>query len=211
MKKIIEDLLNKEIISPSESPYASAIVMVSKKSGQFRKCVDYRALNKLTIRDNYPLSLIEECLEYLGGKKYFSSLDLKNGFFHVKVAEESKKYTSFVTTYGQYEYNRMPFGLRNAPAVFQRFIHSCLKEFINAGIIIDDILIATEDLDDHMAVLDDVLRGLSKRCLELNLNKCKFAYTTIEFLGYSATAEGIRPNDAHIRAVRDYPMPGTPK
>lgn len=96
------------------------------------------------IRDNFPLTLIDDCLDYLGGKKFFSTLDLKNGFFHVKVAEDSKKYTSFVTPYGQYEYNRMPFGTKIGPAVFFRYIHYRLKDLIEAGKIIiymDDITI----------------------------------------------------------------------
>ncbi|XP_065354978.1 uncharacterized protein LOC135949365 [Calliphora vicina] len=116
LRNITDKLVENNIIRPSESPYASAVVLVKKKNGEIRKCVDYRALNKLTIRDNFPLPLIEDCIEYLGGKKYFTTIDLKNGFFHVKMASDSIKYTSFVTPYGQFEYLRMPFGLKNAPA-----------------------------------------------------------------------------------------------
>lgn len=111
-------MLKKGIIKPSESPFASAVTMVRKKNGEFRKCVDYRTLNKMTIRDHYPLPIIEECLEFLGGKGYFSNLDMKNGYYHVKIAGESTKYTSFVTPFGQYEYNRLPNGLTNGPAMY---------------------------------------------------------------------------------------------
>lgn len=100
LRKITDELLANNIIRPSESPYASAVVLVKKKNGDIRKCVDYRPLNRLTVRDNFPLPLIEDCVEYLGGKKYFYTLDLRNGFFHVKMSLDSIKYTSFVTPYG---------------------------------------------------------------------------------------------------------------
>lgn len=99
-------------------------------------CVDYRGLNKLTIRDNYPLPLIEDCIEYLEGKKYFTVLDLKSGFHQVKVADDSVKYTAFVTPNGQYEYKRMPFGLKKAPSVFQRFINTVFKDLVDGGLIV---------------------------------------------------------------------------
>lgn len=172
MHSVINELLENGIIRQSESPYASPVVMVLKKNGEYRKCVDYRALNKITVRDNFPLPLIETCMEYLGGNRYFSTLDLKNGFFHVKLDEDSKKYTSFVTPDGQYEYNCMPFGLKNAPAVFQRYIHCVLRDFIESGKIIvylDDISIATRDFETHCILLSEVLQRLSSLGLELNL------------------------------------------
>lgn len=108
-EKIVEDLLQQRIIRPSSSPYASPIVLVSKKTVDTRMCVDYRTLNKVTIRYNYPLSLIEDCLDYFQGKKYFTTLNLRNGFHQVEMDPESIKYTSFATPNGQYEYVRMPF------------------------------------------------------------------------------------------------------
>lgn len=214
LKEMIDDMLKKGIIKPSESPFASTVTMVRKKTGKFRKCVDYRSLNKMTIRDHYPLPLVEDCRDFLGGKGYFSTLDLKNGYFHVKIAEESTKYTSFVTPFGQYEYNRLPQGLTNGPAVFQRFIHNKLRALIDQKKIIiymDDIMIATVDLETHMEILTEVLQRLAECDLTLNFDKCKFAYESTEFLGYFANKEGLRPTDAHIRAIKEYPMPKTYK
>lgn len=133
VQKTVDGLLRDGVIRPSDSPYASAIVLVKKKNGQTRMCIDYLGLNKNTVRDNYPLPRIEDCIEYLEVKKYFSVLDLKSGFHQVKVHKDSIKYTAFVTPNGQYEYQRMPFGLKNAPSVFQRFINNIFRDLTEKG------------------------------------------------------------------------------
>lgn len=212
LKEMIDKMLEGGIIKPSESPFASAVTMVRKKNMEFRKCVDYRPLNKMTIRDHYPLPIIEECLEFLGGKGYFTTLDLKNGYYHVKIAEESTKYTSFVAPFGQYEYNYLPFGLTNGPAVFQRYIHNKLRNLLEAGkimVFMDDITVATGDLESHIEILTEVLQRLAECGLTLNFKECRFAYQNTIFLGYAADEKGIRPTDAHIRAITEYPMPTT--
>ena len=181
--KIVKDLLAKQIIKHSDSPYASPIVLTKKKSGETRMCVDYRALNKYTVRDNYPLPLIEDCLEYLGGKKIFSVLDLKSCFHQVKVSSSSTHLTSFVTPNGQHEFVRMPFGLKNAPSVFQRFVSRIFRGFTESKRIVvymDDIVIASDNLADHLQLLGDLLQCLSRNGLELKLSKCRFVYPAIE-------------------------------
>lgn len=207
---IVGDLLKQGIIRHSDSPYASPIVLVKKKSGETRMCVDYRALNKITVRDNYPLPLIEDCVAYLENKKYFSVLDLKSGFHQVRMSEDSAMYTSFVTPSGQYEYVRMPFGLKNAPSVFQRFISKILRRFTSTGRIVvymDDIIVASKDFHEHVALLKDVLACVAENGLELKMSKCHFAYGEIEYLGYLVSSRGIRPSDGHLRAIRNYPRP----
>lgn len=214
LKKITDELLERGIIRPSNSPYASAILLKKKKSGEYRKCVDYRPLNKLTVRDNFPMPLIEDCIEFLHGRKYFTALDLKNGYFHVKMSPDSVKYTSFVTPYGQYEYLRMPFGLKNGPAVFHRYIRLALRDFIDRGLIVvfmDDILIATEDFEEHVKILSEILKRMASCGLELKLSKCKFGYRELVYLGYTINSNGIQMNNTHVEAVGAYNQPKNQK
>lgn len=146
--EIIDDLLNRKIIRQSASEYASPIVLTRKKSGEIRMCVDYCVLNKVIARDNYPLPLIEDQLDVLRGKKFYSALDLKDGFYHIVMSPESVKYTSFVTPLGQFEFVRMPFGLKIGPQLFQRFVNKVLHEFIKEGTVVvymDD----TSTLESH--------------------------------------------------------------
>lgn len=210
VSKVIDDLLEKQIIRPSSSPYASPIVLVKKKNGELRMCIDYRALNKVTIRDNFPLPLIEDCLEYLDSKSCFSILDLKNCFHQVLMDPDSIPFTSFVTPFGQFEYDRMPFGLKNGPSVFQRFISTILNDMIRASEIVvymDDILIATATANDHLTVLKKLLNRLAEHNLEISPSKCHFMQSSIDYLGYSADCSGISPNDSHVETLRSYPIP----
>lgn len=172
VQKIVEQMVKDGIIRPRNSPYASAIVLVKRKDGRYRLCNDFRKLNKMTERDNYPIPLIPDCLEYLLGKCKFKLLDLTNGFYHVKIEEESIKYTAFVTIKGQFEYVRMQFGLKSAPAVFQRFINNIFADLIvedKIKIYLDDVLIANKDDEPHFEILTEVLKRLRSRGLMLNL------------------------------------------
>lgn len=182
LREIIEDLLERKVIQPGSSEYASRTVLVKKKNVKIRLCIDYRALNKITARDNYPLPIIEEQIDMLCGKCYFSSLDLKEGFHHMFMSEDSVKYTAFVTPFGQYEYLKMPFGLKNAPARFQRYVNEVLSGLIRSGdvvVYVDDFLVATETLEKHLEILERVFRILVQNLLELRLDKCRFGYEEI--------------------------------
>lgn len=137
-------------------------------------CIDYRSLNKLTVRDNYPLPLIEDCLDHLSEKKFFSLLDIKSGFHQVNMNTDSVMYTAFVTPHGQFEYLKMPFGLKNAPASFQIFVNLVFRDLFSENRIIvymDDILIATESFEEHLEISRQVLIRLTRNNLELNLKK----------------------------------------
>lgn len=183
-------------IRPSNAEYASPIVLVKKKNGEWRLCVDYRMLNKYMLGDNYSLSIIEDQLNVLDGKAIFSLLDLKDGFSHMKVAEDSIKYTAFVTPLGPYEFVCMPFSLKIAPSVFQRFVNNVLRELIDSGDVVvymDDILVATTTLEHHLKVLKKLFKIFVENKLELRLDKCKFLYNKIEFLGYDIEKRGVSP------------------
>lgn len=196
LKIILDKWLKDGIIRPSESEYASPIVLTKKRNGELRMCIDFRMLNKITARDNFPLPLIEDQLDLLEGKKYFTTLDLKDGFFHIRMHEDSVKFTSFVSPLGQYECLRMPFGLKGAQLKFQRYVTGIFSEMIASGdvaVYLDDFLIATKTIERHFEVLEEVFRLLVENKLELRLDKCKFLQTTLEYLGYIITQDGIKP------------------
>lgn len=214
LRKILDDLLAKNIIRPSSSPYASQVVLVPKKDKSLRLCIDYRELNKLTVKEHYPLPVIDDYLARLHGKKYFTGLDLKAGFHHVKIAEESIKYTSFVTPDSQMEFVRMPFGLVNAPSNFQRYINLIFKELLEEGLILiylDDILIPSTTVKDNLEILGQVLHLMYLNKLELRLDKCYFLYKRIKYLGYYVSEKGIEVSDEHINAVKNFPKPSNSK
>lgn len=210
LQLLLDDLMKANIIRPSTSPYAFPIVLVKKKTGDIRLCVDFRELNKITIKDNFPTPLIEDHLDRLKDKKFFTTLDLKNGFHHVKMAESSIKYTSFVTPLGQFEYLKMPFGLCNAPRVFGRFTQNIFQKLLKDNkvlLFMDDVLIATETVSEHLNILQEVFQLAKKYNLKFRLDKCYFLYNEITYLGYLINESGIRPSISNVESVLNYPLP----
>lgn len=209
VKEIVDDLLRNDIIQHSKSNYASPILIVKKKTGEQRLCVDYRALNNKTQKDRFPMPLIDDQLTNLSGNKYFTSLDLASGYYQVPVAEESRPLTAFVTPDGHFEFKRMPFGLANAPAVFQRVINNMLESKRNetAMAYLDDILVPSSNLEQGFDRLEGILKLLRKTGLTLKLSKCRFFDNCINYLGYEISADGIRPNENKILAVKEFPIP----
>lgn len=209
VRVIIEELLQNDIIQESDSEFASPILMVKKKTGEQRLCVDYRALNNKTRKDCFPLPLIEDQLNNLSGNRFFTSLDLASGYYQVPMAQESRRYTGFVTPDGHFEFKRMPFGLANAPAVFQRLINKMLgsKRFDTALAYLDDILVPSENIQQGFQRLEEVLRLLREYGLTLKLSKCRFFDNVINYLGYEISYDGIRPDEQKILAVVKFPAP----
>lgn len=210
LNKMVDELIQKEIIRESESEYTSRVVMTQKKNGEYRMCINYRPLNKIVERNYFPMPIIEDQLIKIKGRKYFTGLDLKNGFYHVSIEEESKKFTSFVTESGQYEFNKLPFGFANSPALFARYINKVLKKLVVEGkivVFVDDILVATETIEEHIVLLKELFIILSDNHVMLQMKKCEFLKTHIEFVGYEITKDEIRPSDRHVEAVKKYPVP----
>ncbi|UYV74565.1 hypothetical protein LAZ67_12000152 [Cordylochernes scorpioides] len=204
----IDEWLKQGIIQKSNSENASPIVLVKKRNGKTRICVDYRKLNKETVKDRYPLPLIEDQIDKLQAARHFSTIDLKNGFFHFPVAEDSRKLTSFVVPNGQYEFLKTPFGLCNAQAKFQRFINSIFAEEIQKGIVLtylDDIVIPANDAEEALRRLKHVLKRDEEYGLQINWEKCQRLKSEITYLGHEIKDGVIRPSDDKVAAVKRFP------
>lgn len=214
----IKELLENDIICHSTSPYSSPIWVVPKKTDasgkkKVRVVIDYRKLNEKTINDKFPIPQIEEILDSLGKSVYFTTLDLKSGFHQIEMDPESRSKTAFSTALGHFEFNRMPFGLKNAPATFQRGMNNILAEFIGTicFVYLDDIIIIGKNLKDHMENLSKVLERLEKYNLKIQLDKCEFMKRETEFLGHVITQDGIKPDPGKIEKILDWKLPETKK
>ncbi|KAF9758233.1 Retrovirus-related Pol polyprotein from transposon, partial [Nosema granulosis] len=197
------------IIRPSNSPWCGRIVPVSKKDGSVRMCIDFRALNKVTIRDKYPLPRIDEILDRLSGAKIFSNLDATSGYYQIGIDEKDKEKTAFAWKGGLYEFNRMPFGLCNAPATFQRamdeIIGNCFSDFVIP--YLDDIIIFSRNETEHLQHLNIVLNKLKASGLALNKKKCNFLKEEIKILGNVVSRGYIKPDPSKIETIKKYPFP----
>lgn len=214
IKNQIQDMLNKKIIEPSDSPYNAPIWVVPKKldaSGKqkWRVVVDFRKLNETTEQDAYPLPNQDDILAHLGDAKFFSALDLSSGFHQIPMSIDSKKYTAFSTTDGHYHFNRMPFGLKNAPATFQRMMDTALRGLIgkNCFVYLDDIIIFGKTLEEHNDNLSKLFKRLRDTGLKLQADKCEFLKPELEYLGHLITASGIKPNPAKLSAIKNFKIP----
>ena len=206
VKNHLKEMIEVGAIRKSNSPWASAVVLVRKKDGSLRFCIDLRKFNACTIKDAYSLPHIDETLDCLGGAMIFTSLDLKSGYWQVEMEEGSKPLTAFtVGPLGFYECERMPFGLTNAPATFQRLMQNCLGDLhLNWCIIyLDDIIVFSNDPEDHLHRLRGVFDKLEKAGLKLKPKKCEFFKTKIAYLGHIVSAKGIETDPKKIEAVKN--------
>ena len=208
----IKEMLDKGVIVPSKSPYSSPIVMVPKKDGTNRMCIDYRKLNEITTKDAYPLPRIGQTIDALQGAGYFSSLDLASGYWQVPVAEKDRHKTAFCTPEGGlYEFVKMPLGLTNAPATFQRLMNKIFKEdiFKHVLIFLDDLLVYSETPEEHLEHLEKVFLKLRAAGLKSKPKKCDLFKTQVNYLGHVLDKTGIRPDPKKLEAVRDWERPKT--
>ena len=208
----IQEMLDIGAICKSHSLWASAVVLVCKKDGGLRFCIDLRKLNEQTIKDAYSLPRIDETLDSLQGSQWFSSLDLKSGYWQVEMDEESKPLTAFtVGLLGFYECKRMPFGLTNAPATFQRLMENCLGDLNLHWCIIylDDIVIFSKDPVSHLERLEAVFRKLEEAGLKLKPSKCELFWRKLAYLGHVISAKGVATDESKIEAIKNWPTPIT--
>lgn len=210
IESIVKELLENDIIQPSTSQYSSNVVMVKKKDGNYRMAVDFRNLNKITEKYNFPVPHIQDCVEQLRDKLYYTKLDLKDAFHNIKLHPESYKFTTFNTHMGPFEYKRIPYGIKNGTSFFMHFITCAFQELLRQHkilIYVDDIVIATQTLEEHLSILEEVLTILRKNRLELKFAKCEFLRHDITYLGYLINSGGITLSPEHVQAIQDYPTP----
>lgn len=207
LEKQIDELLAKEYIVPSASPYGAPILFVKKKDGSRRLCVDYRALNNITIKERFPLPLINELLESFKGSTVFSKLDLHSGYHQVRIAPRNVVKTAFVTRRGQFAWRVMPFGLTNAPSTFQKMMNTILQPFLDRFVIVylDDILIYLRTDSGHNDHVRQILEVLREHQLVAKKKKCEFFLREVAFLGHIVTSQGVKPDPEKVRAIKEWP------
>ncbi|MCG8030630.1 MAG: reverse transcriptase family protein [Candidatus Thiodiazotropha taylori] len=214
VREHLKEMLEIGAIRESTSPFSSNVVIVRKKDGTIRFCIDYRKLNQRTIKDAYPIPRIDDTLHSLAGSKYFSTLDLKCGYWQVEVKPADKAKTAFqVGSLGFYECNRMPFGLCNAPATFQRLMERCMGELNlrDCLIYLDDIIVYSSTFEEHLERLQAVFMNLEKHNLKLKPSKCEFFKEKDVYLGHVVSAEGVHVDPSKTEAVRNWPIPKSTK
>ncbi|KAL2248214.1 UNVERIFIED_CONTAM: Retrovirus-related Pol polyprotein from transposon opus [Sesamum indicum] len=208
LKKQIEELLGKGFIRPSTSPWGAPVLSVKKKDGSMRLCVDYRQINRVTVRNKYPLPRIDDLLDQLKGATIFSKIDLRSGYWQLRIAENDIPKTAFRTRYGHYEFLVMPFGLTNAPAAFMALMNRTFQEYLDHFVIvfIDDILVYSRDRDEHEQHLRMVLQILKEKELYAKLSKCEFWVNQVVFLGHVVSGDGVMPDPSkQVKAEHQAP------
>eukprot|EP00253_Pinus_taeda_P012331 PITA_12331 len=209
LKMQLQELLDKNYIRPSVSPWGAPVLFVRKKDGTLRMCIDYRQLNKLTIKNKYPLPRIDELFDQVKGATVFSKIDLRSGYHQIRIKEEDIAKTAFRTRYGHYEFVVLPFGLTNAPATFMCLMNSVFHQFLDKFVLIfiDDILIYSRSKEEHEEHLRMVLQTLREHQLYAKLSKCDFYKEEIQYLGHVISKEGIVVDPEKIKTILDWPVP----
>ena len=213
IRKAVNDMLAQGVIRVSNSPWSAPIVLAKKKDGTNRFCTDYRRLNMVTKSDATPLPLVSSTLNQLGRSCYFTTLDLLAGYWQIALSPDSIPKTAFSTADGHYEYLRMPFGLKTAPATFQKCMNLLYSSMLyrNLVVYLDDLLIYSETWEDHVKHLDEVLQKLESARLKAKISKCHFALPEVEYVGHLVSAKGIQPTPRLIQSVANIPTPANVK
>ena len=209
VERQVTELLRKGYIEPSQSPWGAPVLFVPKKDGGLRICIDYRALNKLTVKNRYPLPRIEDLLEQLQGAKVFSGLDLASGYWQIRINDEDVPKTAFRTHMGHYQWRVLSFGLTNCPSTFQQVMNDVFRDYLNKFVIIylDDILIYSRSAAEHEHHLRLVLQRLREHQLYCRPHKCHFNQSEIEYLGHIMGTAGVKVDPRKVQAVQEWPVP----
>ena len=203
-------MLDGGAIRPSKSPWCKAIVLVRKKDGTLRFCIDFRKLNARTKKVSFPLPRMQETMESMVGARFFSSMDLKSGFWQVRMSEKSWQYTAFTEgSLGVYEFLQMPYRLCNAPATFQRLMQNCLGELnlTYALVYLDDMIVYSKTKEDHLRRLQAVFERFHEHGLKLKPSKCRFLRKQITFLGHEVSADGMTPGNLNLKGIAEMAPP----
>jgi hypothetical protein len=211
IEKAIKELLDMGHIRPSTSPFASSVVLVKKKDGTMTMCIDFRALNKKTIKNRYPIPRIDELLDELHGANYFTKIDFHSGYHQIKMREEDISKTNFRCHYDHYEFLVMPFGLTNAPTTFQSCMNHVFNKQLRKHLLVffDDLLIYSKTWDEHLRHVDQILSIMEEQSLNAKESKCEFGMTEVLYLGHIIGAKGVQVHQEKIKAIMEWPTPKT--
>jgi hypothetical protein len=209
LQKQVEDLLSKGYVRQRMSPCAVRVLLVPKKNGTWGMCVDCRAVNNITVKYHHPIPRLDDMLDELHGSCIFSQIDLKSGYYQIRMKEGDEWKTAFKTKYELYEWLVMPFGLTNAPSTFMRLMNHVLRAFIGKFVVVyfDDILVYNTNLDEHIEHLRCVLDVLRCEKLYANFKKCTFCMEKVVFLGYVVSTKGIEVDEEKVKTIKEWPMP----
>lgn len=207
----VEKMLQQGIIEPCKSPWSSPVILIKKPDGSYRFCVDYRQINSITKKDVFPIPRIDETLESLKGAAIFTTLDMKSSFWQVELDEQSRDITAFKTNTGSYRFIRTPFGLVNSPSVWQRACNLAFSKYLSKFVYayIDDLVVFSQNFEEHMGHLDAILRQVTDSGLKLGLSKCQFAANSVKYLGHIVDQSGIKPDPIKIKALSEVSPPNT--
>ena len=211
VKGEIQYMLKNGLIVPSNSPWASPILLVKKEDNSDRLCMDYRKVNSVTKSDNFPLPRVIDCLDRVGQAKYISKIDLLKGYWQVPLSKRAQKISAFVTPSGSYECKVMPFGMRNAASTFQRLMSVVLSGIDGCVVYLDDIVVFSDTLEEHLKTLEKVLTAIEEARLVINLKKCEFCQAQITYLGHKVGFGQVIPKESNIKAILDFPPPQNKK